>query len=489
MSHHKENIIRFIREKLGPAYDELRWLTEAEAKDANQKREELLRSFSNSVNYGFADTKIYTGKLSPGCQICGQGNFSCIYINGLCTSNCFYCPQDRAIKAEREAIAENVQFRGPNEYVDYLKLMGFEGVGFSGGEPFIVFDKLCSCLESIRDEFGQDIYLWVYTNGDLVDKEKLKTLKALGLNEIRFNISARNYDLSKVELALPEIDTVTIEIPAIPEDEHIVMVKMAAMQKMGVKHLNLHQMFATEYNYRKLARRGYSFLHQPTVAVLESELAALKLIRHALEQDLRLPVNYCCAHYKQTFQGRGDRTRTAQLAKKPYEDLTDTGHIRQLSVQASGQRIEELIGVFRRNQCAEDLWSWDNKGNELFVHASLVKFMNGHGDGLVFTYYQPSVIDRKCNCSEAEQVIFRSGRKLALVRMLVSSSKGLSERAVASIRQLSLENRESQNVYRDFIRDYPLREKKNRDRMLNEKNALMHVEYLEKIKGGLSELF
>jgi uncharacterized protein len=489
MSQHKEKTILTVREKLGATYAELRWLTEAEAKDANQKREELLRSFSDRVNYGFADTKIYTGKLSPGCQICGQGKYSCMYINGLCTSNCFYCPQDRTIKAEREAFAENIQFRTPDEYVDYVKLMGFEGVGFSGGEPFLVFDKLCSYLESIRDEFGQDIYVWVYTNGSIVDKEKLKTLKVLGLNEIRFNICAGNYDLEKIELAVPEIETVTVEIPAIPEDYPVVLEKMALMEKMGVKHLNLHQLLATEYNYRKLAPRGYSFLHRPTVAVLESEFAALKLIRHALEQDLRLPVNYCCAHYKHTFQGRGDRTRSAHLAKEPFEDLTETGHIRQLSVQASGKRIEELIGIFRRNQCAEDLWSWDGNGNELFIHASLVKFMNGNGDRLVFSYYQPSVVDRKCNCLAAGQVTFRSGRKLALAKMLVSSSKELSERAVESIRQLSLENRESQSVYRDFVRNYPLKEKEDRNRMLTEKDALIHVENIEKIKSGLSELF
>ena len=487
MLQHKENVIRSVRRAVGRAYSDMRWLTEAEAKRANREREDLLRSLSNRVRYGFADTKIYTGNLSPGCLICGQGYWSCFFINGLCTSNCFYCPQDRGIKSEREARTADVQFRDPHDYVDFLKLLGFKGVGFTGGEPFIVFDKLCSYLERIREEFGQDIYLWVYTNGDLVDREKLRTLKALGLNEIRFNISARNYGLEKVELAIPDIETVTVEIPAIPEDYPVVLEKMARMEKMGVKHLNIHQLNVNEHNYRELARRGYTFLHQHTVAVLESELAALKLIRHALEQDLTLPVNYCCVHYKNVFQRRGDRTRTAGLVKKPFEDLTDTGHIRQLSVRASGNRIEELIAAFRRNHCAEDLWSWE--GSELCIHASLVKFMEGDSDGFVFTYYLPSVSDGKGKCPAAEQFTFRSGEIVALGRVPVLSSRGLSDLAVAGFRRLCLENQEGQNVYRDFVRDYPLTEKEDRNRMLTEKDALIHAGNLERIESGLPDLF
>lgn len=489
MSQHKEKVIRSVREAMGLVYAELRWLTEAEAKKANQEREELIRSFSNRVNYGSAGTKVYTGNLSPGCLICGQGTWSCIYMNGLCTSNCFYCPQDRGIKEEREARTDNVQFRAPRDYVDYLKLLGFEGAGFSGGEPFIVFDKLCSYLECIRDEFGQEFYLWVYTNGDLVDKKKLKTLKALGLNEIRFNISAGNYGLEKVELAIPEIETVTVEIPAIPEDYPVVLEKMALMEKMGVRHLNLHQLLVNEHNYRKLARRGYSFLHQHQAAVLESELAALKLIRHALEQDLTLPVNYCCAHYRTTFQGRGYRTRTARLVKKPFEDLTDTGHIRQLSVRASSVKIEELIRIFRQHREPENHWSWDGNTDELFIHASLTKYMNGGGEGVALTYFEPSMMEGNCDGRTARHFTFQSGRQVAVTRRVVASHKKLSDPALTGFRQLCLENRDSQDVYRDFIRDYPLKEKEDRNRMLTEKDALIHAKNMERIEIGLPELF
>jgi len=43
----------------------------------------------------------------------------------------------------------------------------------------------------------------MYSNGDLVNKEKLIALKKAGLNEVRFDIAARKYDLNAVRSLLP----------------------------------------------------------------------------------------------------------------------------------------------------------------------------------------------------------------------------------------------------------------------------------------------
>ena len=63
--------------------------------------------------------------------------------------------------------------------------------------------------------------------------------------------------------------TVAVEIPAIPEDYETVRKLLPDMQKIGVRHLNLHQLYASEHNYRELARRGYTIApsveHGPVV--------------------------------------------------------------------------------------------------------------------------------------------------------------------------------------------------------------------------------
>ena len=110
--------------------------------------------------------------------------------------------------------------------------------------------------------------------------------------------------------------TVAVEIPAIPEDYETVRKLLPDMQKIGVRHLNLHQLYASEHNYRELARRGYTIApsveHGPVV--FESEMTALKLVRQVAEGSMDFSANYCSRIYKARYQPRGRRRRAALLA-------------------------------------------------------------------------------------------------------------------------------------------------------------------------------
>ncbi|MFH1640881.1 MAG: radical SAM protein, partial [Candidatus Omnitrophota bacterium] len=209
-----------VKKEIGWVYDDLKWLTGKELKSANNERDALLKSLSKEASFSFMQSKIHIGELSPGCLMCATGHWSCLYINGLCTANCFYCRQDRKIREERLP-KEEIYFDNPEYYIAYAEKLNFKGIGFSGGETLLVFDKLLRYIEKIRERFGKSMYLWIYTNGNLATKDKLKRLKKSGLDEIRFNISANDYDLRPAELAVGIMNTVTVEIPSIPEDYEI----------------------------------------------------------------------------------------------------------------------------------------------------------------------------------------------------------------------------------------------------------------------------
>jgi len=212
----KEYDIRDAKEVTGWAYPGMKWLTEAEAKEASQKRNKILQSISGRVNSNFSANKIGPGFLSPGCMSCGQGTWSCIFIGSLCTADCFYCPQDKRKKNDQPPTESGLVFDNPDDYIDYLEKFKFKGASFSGGEPLLKYEKVLTYIKKIRERLGRSIYIWLYTNGDLVDKKKLKALKEAGLNEIRFDIAARKYDLKAAKIAVGIIDKVTVEIPAIP---------------------------------------------------------------------------------------------------------------------------------------------------------------------------------------------------------------------------------------------------------------------------------
>ena len=482
--------IQDTRELIGWAYYEMKWLTESQAKEANQKRNELLQSISGRVNSNFLGNKIGPGELSPGCMTCGQGTWSCIFINCLCTANCFYCPQDRKNKKDQPPVESGLIFDNPDDYVDYLEKFKFKGASFSGGEPLLKYKKILTYIRKIRERLGNSIYIWLYTNGDLIDKDKLDALKEAGLNEIRFDISARKYDLKAIKMSVGVIDKVTVEIPAIPEDYEILKKCLSRMKTIGVAHLNLHQLFANQYCYKQLIDRRHTFLHQPNIPVLESEMTALRIIKYAVDNKIGLPINYCCSIYKHRFQQKAYRERFQTFIKERYEGSTESGFIRRLAIQDKPVNIKKLVKIFQENKCNDSLWSLNKDGSELIVHHSLLKYIDFNKHGLIVTYFAPQ-LKSDCDAEDknSKQIALNSSRNIFIERKFVHEMKIKNPVAINSFQKLFIRKMNNGDVFKKFYRDYDLKTKADIDRMMIEKDRLDYLKTWEFIGNGLYEIY
>lgn len=485
----KELSIRAVKQHIGWVYPDLKWLTEKEAMGANKERGDLLQSISHKVSYIFGENKIHTGKLSPGCLICGEGYWSCMFINGLCTAHCFYCPQDRKMKKERPPTEDGITFEKAQDYADYLEKFNFKGVGFSGGEPLLIFEKLMEYLGKIRRKFGKKIYLWIYTNGDLVNQDKLKRLKEAGLNEIRFDISAKDYDLRPVELAVNIINTVTVEIPAIPEDYEIVKKCLVKLQKIGVKHLHLHQLNATEYNYKNFSDRSYTFLHHPSVPILESEITALKLISYAIDYKISLPINYCSSVYKTRLQSKGKRERIAPLISEDFEEITSAGYIRSLSVEGSPTKIKKIVHILKEKECQDNLWQLNDTKTKISFHSSFLKYIDFNKNNLIITYFHPQLIPVLNPNKSGKEVVLNSRRKVFLKKEIFACQKLTSVATIQSFQKLFMENMKEEDVLAYFYRSYELRNKKSLDELKKEMELLIAFKAWEHLEAGFPEIY
>ena len=325
------------RREYGLLYDQLIFANPAQLAAAEAERKELLQWLEQRAGFGYAGTKVDCNSLSPGCRCCGDGGWSCLFVNGRCNGHCFYCPT--AQDDDGPPVTNGLAFTTPEEYAAYVAALGFSGVSISGGEPLMTPDLTLAYLSAVRKRCGDDLHLWLYTNGTLLTADLCSRLRDAGLNEIRFDLGAVRYNLKKLRLAVGCISTVTVEIPAVPEDEELLKRKMVEMAEAGVKHLNLHQMRLTPYNFGPLTERGYTFLHGEKVTLLESELCALRMVRFGLEQGIPLPVNYCSFPYKRRFQLAAARRRAALSVCTPGEVVTEPGYLRTLS--ATGVRYCE----------------------------------------------------------------------------------------------------------------------------------------------------
>jgi pyruvate formate-lyase activating enzyme-like uncharacterized protein len=364
----KEQWIQKNKNELGPAYAALNWITPEAAQEAALQRDSLLASLQKHAVMGCHNTKVDCQRLSPGCERCTQGTWSCLFVHSRCNSRCFYCPSPQ--DEDLLPMTNTVPFAAAGDYVDYIRVLDFKGVSLSGGEPLLVLDTSLAFLRAIKEAFGQTVHTWLYTNGILATREILLQLKEAGLDEIRFDIGATGMRLDAAKTAVGLIDTVTVEIPALPEEDEIMKTRIREMDAAGIAHLNLHQLRLTPYNLPRLQNRGYTFVHGERVTVLESELAALRWIQWAHEEGIALPINYCSFVYKNRFQRAAARRRSAGLICKPHETITQSGYIRTLellgepdALRQQAERLQEAVG--------EGQWKWGPKHDRLWIVPAL----------------------------------------------------------------------------------------------------------------------
>ena len=331
-----------IRTEYADMYDGMTWMDNDKAEQARARRKELVAEINRypQTQWHFSGTKLVARDLSPGCRLCGQGEWSCLFINNLCNAACFYCPAPQ--KDLLQPATGRLEFAHPEAYADYVETFGINAVSFSGGEPLISFDRVMAFLTTLRKRIDRPLYIWMYTNGILASSEKFTALARAGLDEVRFDLSANNYDLSGLKKAVGIIPRVSVEIPAIPQDLDRFKPVMKQLASLGVSYLNLHQIRCTRFNCEKLADRGYTFVHGQGVTVLETELTALELVRYSLAHQIPLPVNYCAFTFRHQFQRAGAQKRNALLVKAPWESITPSGHIRTTTLSGEPARISAV---------------------------------------------------------------------------------------------------------------------------------------------------
>ncbi|NJO90757.1 MAG: radical SAM protein, partial [Chloroflexia bacterium] len=309
------------------AWPQLKWLNTYTALDFQVLRDGLLKLAGSSTL--FKGTKPYYRHISKGCNLCGQGLWSCLFITGKCNASCFYCPASQVV--DEVPTSQGLSFPTAASYAEYVSYFKYKGVSFSGGEPLLFAHRVIEYLREVRIKCSPDIYTWLYTNGIVATEAIFKRLAEFHLNEVRFDIGATGYNLDKIKYAKGFIPNITIEIPAVPEEKERIKALLPEMIKAGVSNLNLHQLRLTSYNVGKLSKRDYTYIPAEKPIVLESELTALEIINYAHEQNLEIGINYCSFFFKNRFQAVGYRKMIANGLGIPPDRVSSRGFERELN--------------------------------------------------------------------------------------------------------------------------------------------------------------
>jgi pyruvate formate-lyase activating enzyme-like uncharacterized protein len=286
---------------------------------------------------------------SPGCIVCQRGEWLCIFLTYLCSANCSSCPapfkgEDRIVSS----LGSN-----PQEIAAHLSQARFSGIAFSGGDCFLVYDRLLAWLSFFRDRFS-GYYYWAYTNGLQVTESQLRALAERGLNEIRFNIAASGYDSSQVirliKTASTLFDHVTVEIPAIPEDIDRVMKVLPNLARAGVHYLNLHEFFLTERErpFKLMFARRHVFNEVSELWYDERSRSTMRKIQNFCRRE-KIPISiHQCTRKRKDTQMRKRRQTMGRLLQKPWERLASGGFLETFLAIPDSLSAEECLSLLEK---------------------------------------------------------------------------------------------------------------------------------------------
>jgi pyruvate formate-lyase activating enzyme-like uncharacterized protein len=294
---------------------------------------------------------------SPGCVSCQKGEWLCVFLTYMCPASCSFCPapfrgEDRVVSALGSR---------PGEIAAHLSKMRFSGLSFSGGDCFLVYDRLLEWLAFFHGRFP-GCYVWAYTSGLRTTEEQLRRAAELGLNEVRFNIAASGYRapgvMRLIRTASSLLEHAAVEIPAIPENADRVIEALPGLARAGVHFLNLHELFITEDE--RLSKRAFARRHVLNgVSELwydfRSRAAMEKIASFCRREKMPFRVHLCTLRSKDV-QMRARRRSMGRLLGKPWERLDAEGFLETVAVlpaSVSGKEARAALGSEEGRQAHE----------------------------------------------------------------------------------------------------------------------------------------
>jgi pyruvate formate-lyase activating enzyme-like uncharacterized protein len=263
--------------------------------------------------------------------MCARGAKLVLLVTGLCNAGCFYCPLSEE-KTGRDVTYANERLLGSGgldieAIFDEARLMDAMGTGITGGDPLCVPDRTVEIIRALKEEFGPDHHIHLYTATR--DPARIPELEKAGLDEIRFHPPPafwepdRAGDYEPLAAAMKTGMRVGVEIPALPDRKDIMMEFLRWLAGKGVHFVNLNELEFSQTNADALKERGYSVKDDVSAGVAGSEEATLDIVRTLAGKGVTMPVHYCSSSFKDRVQLRNRLRRRAARVIRPLEVLTD----------------------------------------------------------------------------------------------------------------------------------------------------------------------
>lgn len=297
------------------------------------------------------------GPLSEACRMCGRGSKMVLFVTGVCSANCYYCPVSIEKRGKDVIFADEAKLIG-EEDTSTLTMeansIEAEGTGITGGDPLEQLDRTLHYIRTLKEQFGSAHNIHLYTHLS-PDRDTCKKLAEAGLDELRMHPpESMWHDMD----GSPYGDSVAfikemgmkaaLEVPAIPgyKEELKGLIKWA--DSVGFDYLNLNEFEFSDPNWEDLKKRGYKPVSDISFAVEGSAQMAREIIHYFAKKGLKnLGLHFCTVSFKDRIQLGNRIKRRAMHTSESYDVITEEGTLLRGIIEVNGEDAK-LKGLYNR---------------------------------------------------------------------------------------------------------------------------------------------
>lgn len=276
--------------------------------------------------------------ISNGCEQCAKGGKMVLFVYGYCDQrDCFYCPLGENRKNVTDVFANERRVECDQDIVDEARRMDALGSSITGGEPQEVLQRTCRYISLLKDEFGEDHHIHLYT-GITGGRENMRALAEAGLDEIRFHPPLEQWgELHGTEwedilyVAREEGITPAFEIPGIRAEEEF----LEFLDEGAAEFCNINEFEMSQGNFRRMQEAGFE--------LREGHMSAVEGSHDILEAMGDHPrVYFCTSVFKDAAQHRNRLKRMAHTIRRPFDEVTEDGTLVYGKTWADAEHFERL---------------------------------------------------------------------------------------------------------------------------------------------------
>lgn len=283
-----------------------------------------------------------TSSLPEGCKLCVTGEKSVLFLGGKCSRNCWYCSlSDTRKNEDRSFINERPISRLKDLFLE-IKANNSKGVGITGGDPLVYFNKTLKYSKYLKKKFGKAFHIHIYLPLNLVNQSKLMKLVKY-VDEVRFHPTfiahsskiIKKSEFSKIQIASKIFgkNNVGIEVPMIPEKKSEIYEFIFSL-KDDLGFVNLNEFELSETNFNRVTKK-YS-LNDDTQTIFGSLDAGKWILKNAKRDKLLLKFHLCTAKTKDHHQYINRMKKHSIL---PYGNRINNGNVVYFSILDNSFRV------------------------------------------------------------------------------------------------------------------------------------------------------